>query len=125
MLTSVEKGKGMTAHIFVRVLALTALGFTLYHFHTGGIATLFLVAPYLIVFKLANHQAYAKSYVLKCRVIGAILVCSLGFSMNALTPQDPQGPIVYSYLLLMQYCLLGASEAVVASFRFDKSESSD
>jgi hypothetical protein len=98
----------------IRILSTICFLATAYKYWSGGfIGNLFILAPYVIVYLLANKNAYNTKLRLFCRTVAGILVSVLAVAIFIGVEPDAQAAIVIGFGIVIQYGVIFVSEAII------------
>lgn len=107
---------------FIRLLSTICFVATAYKYGGDGFfGNLFILAPYLIVFLIANKNAYKTKLRLYCRATAGLLVSVLTVGLFIGVEPDAQAAIGIVFGILIQYGVVFVSEAIIGLATYGES----
>jgi len=104
---------------FIRAMSVGFIIALIYKFGIGSfIGTVFILAPYLLLFLLANQTTYKTKLRVFCRSISATLVCVIAIGILFSGRNEMIGT---GYAIAFQYGVIFVAEAIIGLFTYDES----
>jgi len=112
----------LKSHNIIKILASISFIAIAYEYLAIGFmgATIILI-PYVLIFLLANKNAYKTTLRVFCRVTGGILVSLLAVGLLFGIKSDPQAGVGAMFAVVIQYGVIFISEAIIGLFTYKES----
>lgn len=105
----------------IKLLALVSFIALAYKYVANGlVGVIFMLIPYVLIFFLANKNAYQTTLKVSIRMIGGILVVLLALSLLFYVNDDAQAGIGIMFAVVIQYGVIFVSEAIIGLLTYER-----